>query len=1322
MEGPEAPATPVSPAPAPSPFRRLGRALWLGLVALLVCLLALVGLGASPWGAPALASLLQRLSADALQLDGASGSLAGTFHLDGFRYAAPGLRLEGRDLDVDWQPAALLQGRLHFNRLELGRLALAHTSDDQPLQAPASLALPLRLRVEQLRLGELALRRAGQTQDYLNWFELAGTWYADASRHQFTALQARSPWGMFHGALDVDTQPPFAVHAQASLKTHQLEQDWVLKARAEGPLAALPLSLQLHGAGLDGQAQSVLTPFSPAALAQLDLRFAGLDPQRFVPQAPSARLDGEARLDTRAGQLRGPVRISNHTSGAWDQGRLPVEQARAQLDWDGRRLGLEALALSLPGQGRLEGRLRWAPGEHPWGQAEAELQVHHLDARALHRRALATRLDGQLRLDGEGARPRLDAHLQDAAVRLDLALALEGQSLNLEQLKAASPGGRLEARGRLALAGTQDFQVEGQVRQGNPARLWQQAPGAELNLDFRAAGQRSPSPRVQAQLTLAPGSRYREQPLEGRLAGQWQPGHWQGLNLDVALGPNRLQLEGAYGRPDDGLTLQLDAPTLATLGLGLGGSLQASGQLQGLPGLPVGRLKLQGRRLVYQDWQLGRLEAEGQLGAGPEGVVQLVARLEDGQDRQRIWLPQARLEVQGQRRAHQLQLTASQPEHWSLDTRWEGGWEGGLGSGGWTGRIMRWVQGGAVPLRLQAPASLSLSPEGIQLGAAELRGAADGVLRLEETRWSPGTLVARGQMSGLLLGLAVEPSTRAVRGGGDSLRLGARWDLSLGERLNGQFALFREGGDLRVTGDSPVQLGLDELQLTLAARDNRLALGFGAHGSQLGRLAGSGSALAERDPDGGWRLVPEAPLNGAARLEIPSLAWAGPLVDQNLKTEGRLEGVFSLAGTPSHPDAQGQLRGDALGITLADQGLHLNGGTLAATFRGGRLHLERLAFSSTNRVKPQDRRIDLARLTRSPGSLDVLGALDLASGAGHFEFQAARLPLLQRPDQWLMLSGKGSLETTWDSARLQGRLTADAGYVALAQAPAPSLGDDVEVRWPHASGRNASPFRMSVDLGLALGDAVYVDALGLDTRLVGELQLLRSPGRPLEARGSIQTQGGVFEGYGQKLSIEQGLLTFNGPVNNPALQVVALRKGLSVEAGVGISGTAKRPRVRLVSEPNVPDPEKLGWIVLGRPPDQGSGGELALLMPAARALLGGTGEGISTTLARSLGLDEVSVGASGDSRNRYNTSSVASTGTSGTASSASSTSSGSTVAGQVLTLGKRLSERATLSFEQSVSGASSVVKLSYLLTRNLSVIGRAGSENALDALFSLSFR
>ena len=176
-----------------------------------------------------------------------------------------------------------------------------------------------------------------------------------------------------------------------------------------------------------------------------------------------------------------------------------------------------------------------------------------------------------------------------------------------------------------------------------------------------------------------------------------------------------------------------------------------------------------------------------------------------------------------------------------------------------------------------------------------------------------------------------------------------------------------------------------------------------------------------------------------------------------------------------------------------------------------------------------------------------------------------------------------------------------------------------------------------------------------------------------------------------------------------------------MEAGVGISGTARRPVVRLVSEPNVPDPEKLGWIVLGRPPDQGSGGEMALLLPAAQALLGGSGGGMSAGLAKALGFDEISFGSGIDSRSRVQTSSVATGSVTGTASGASANT-GSSVPGQVITIGKRLSSQAMLSFEQSIAGTSSIVKLTYQLSRRIAVIGRAGSENALDMLFSLSFR
>jgi translocation and assembly module TamB len=87
---------------------------------------------------------------------------------------------------------------------------------------------------------------------------------------------------------------------------------------------------------------------------------------------------------------------------------------------------------------------------------------------------------------------------------------------------------------------------------------------------------------------------------------------------------------------------------------------------------------------------------------------------------------------------------------------------------------------------------------------------------------------------------------------------------------------YREKGDLILQGDTPVRLGLDDLQLTLSAAASRLAFGFSAHGSRLGSLAGAGTALAERTADGRLRLVPGAPLLGSASLDMPSIAWAGP--------------------------------------------------------------------------------------------------------------------------------------------------------------------------------------------------------------------------------------------------------------------------------------------------------------------------------------------------------------------------------------------------------------------------------------------------------------
>ena len=113
--------------------------------------------------------------------------------------------------------------------------------------------------------------------------------------------------------------------------------------------------------------------------------------------------------------------------------------------------------------------------------------------------------------------------------------------------------------------------------------------------------------------------------------------------------------------------------------------------------------------------------------------------------------------------------------------------------------------------------------------------------------------------------------------------------------------------------------------------------------------------------------------------------------------------------------------------------------------------------------------------------------------------------------------------------------------------------------------------------------------------------------------------------FGQRLDIDRGRLIFDGPVDNPALDVVALRKNLAVEAGVELTGTVRVPRVRLVSNPPVPDGEKLSWLLTGQGLDRASRDDLAMLCAASASLLGQGKKPITTQIANSVGLDDISV-------------------------------------------------------------------------------------------------
>jgi translocation and assembly module TamB len=172
--------------------------------------------------------------------------------------------------------------------------------------------------------------------------------------------------------------------------------------------------------------------------------------------------------------------------------------------------------------------------------------------------------------------------------------------------------------------------------------------------------------------------------------------------------------------------------------------------------------------------------------------------------------------------------------------------------------------------------------------------------------------------------------------------------------------------------------------------------------------------------------------------------------------------------------------------------------------------------------------------------------------------------------------------------------------------------------------------------------------------------------------------------------IERGQLLFNGPADNPRLDILALRPNLDQRVGVLVSGSAQLPRVRLYSDPEMSETDTLSWLVLGRAPDGLARADTALLQHAALALLAGEGQSPDQALLANIGLDELSVRQteSGD------------------------------VKDTVVTVGKQLSRHWYVGYERGINATTGTWQLIYRIAQRLTLRAQAGEDNALDAIWT----
>lgn len=827
--------------------------------------------------------------------------------------------------------------------------------------------------------------------------------------------------------------------------------------------------------------------------------------------------------------------------------------------------------------------------------------------------------------------------------------------------------GALRLAGGLALERAHSFQLAADLSQLDLAAL-AALPTTAINLSLKSQGTLSPLDVSLDWHTRE--SRFNGQALSSNGHVLWTQRHVPQVEMELRLAENRIHAAGAFGDPGDELAWGVSLPRLAQFGRGFAGRLHAAGRLRGSIADPAVTFELAADDiLLFSEHKLKKIQGHGRFGAGANDPFAASIAVEGYRGPGSV-LDQAEVNVSGTRSAHRIAISArSRGLQFAAAAR--GGWSGEY----WRGEIVRLANQGTQPLALQSPAKLVLARNQIDLSQARFN-VAGGELTLARLIREGAVLRTQGWARGIQFSRVLPFLPKFTVPLRASLLLDAQWDLTIGDTVEGMFKLVRTRGDIVLGSNPDLALGLTEFAIDARAERNRIRLGLNAMGQELGRLnAGGELTLVRRN--GSWALQPNAPLALAANAHIPSLAWLGKFSAAPLTLGGALDIDLKAAGTFAQPQWRGNVRGYRLACKFPEQGLDWRGGTLAAEFDGSRLQVRQFGIQA------------------GEGKIQIDGWIGVAGTAGDLMLTATRALVSRTANREIIATGGVRVGLRDRRLDAGGDIRVDRARIDLPKQEGPTLSDDVMVvgRQQPAVMHAPLPFTPRVNVNIDFGDRFYIKGQGIDARVTGRVGLSATDAGLPVAHGEVRVAEGTYSAYGQRLQIDKGILTFNGPVDNPALDILALRKNQQVQAGVAITGTALSPVIKLVSTPDVPDSEKLAWLVLGRGLNQASGKDFDLLSAAASSLLS-RGESISlqSKIAQRIGVDEFKLSGEGGLENA------------------------------LVTLGKRVSSDIYVAYQRSLSGTTNAFTVKYTLTPRWSVQTQTSStDTALDLLYTLSF-
>ncbi len=1235
-----------------------------------------------------------------------------------------------KNLAVDWQPRSLLNTTLQIDTLTTDLVELHSAPSEEPLNLPDTLQLPINVVIDRLGIRTLHTYILGSETPDFSAREIALRLNGNDTLHRLPVFTLTLEQGKLAGKLKIATHSPFALsgqlifHAWPAAIAADYPASSIVALRLRGNLEQPRAALVIQAGELQGQGNIALHPFATQPLASLNLILNGINPQRFSADFPMANLNLAVNLQqTAQNSLQGNLNLQNTQPRPIDQSGVPLRQTHMRISLADETIVLDEIAILL-GQAKdmkanLSGNVTWHMDS---AAGFANIDVHRLNPALLDTRMQSASLSGNIALqaDQDGQQAKLQLHDKALQLKLETALSRQNHTVTVEKLDFSHGNASVSGHGNLQLDADQPFSFEGILKQFDLSALID-APPSDLNASFKLNGQLAPQPAGKIDYTIE-RSHYARQPVTGKGVLDLNSEKQLVSDAELRLGDNLLQAKGRLGKTGDRLLLTLTAPKLAQSGLPLQGDLNARITLDGRLDNPDLMFEANSTRLNYGgEHELAQLKAKGSWQRKTEAIT---LDLQTGYYRMgtQTYLQKLMLTLTGTENRHQLSLTSTLAQARQVQFQANGSLvkrSGNSTATEWHGNIQQFALTGSLPVKLITQPEIIVSAEKFLLGHTRFM-IASGQLDVQQANWTPKNWATQGKFDRITL-TAATAGTETT----EPLTIAGSWQLAAGRQFNGNIRLQRTSGDLVLPLETPFALGLQTLALDLLAEGDAVNGKLHIEGKHIGKTQANIRLPLQRT-NHTWQIHPSAPLSGNFQFDLPDLAWIGPAIDDSFLSSGKLAGNATFSGTLDAPLLQGIIQGQALSLALLDEGLQLQDGKLALRFDQENVLLDALSFSAPLEKPSKDRLLRGLKLARQSGEINLDGRFNLRNQTGELRLVSDHLPLAQQPDRWIVVSGNNRLDFQDRTLTVRGATKTEVGFLKQPKAGRPTLDDDVIIISEKKASPKSPALTMDVDASIDLGEHFYLRASGLEGRLAGQLQLRGQPGQPLKAIGSIATRDTRFEAYGQKLQVKRGIVNFDGPLDNPGLNILAVRNhlplgstaaeqfqfidqpsrsndpnalaarnGLPVEAGVEITGTVRTPKIKLVSQPNVPDSEKLSWLILGRAPNAG-GLDNGLLLGAASSILGGQSDAsLLDKITQGLGFDDFSI------RQREGSSSLTD---------------------QIGSAGKRLSSRAYLSYERGLTNASlGIAKLTYTLFPNITLVTRAGEDSAVDVFYNFSF-